>query len=103
MATTALNDEHKKALRQEFDTVVNMSASQLEKWLKTNESKSVGQKNESDSESIGHKSGEHIITILEKRSGDLSDDDYAHMSKVISYVKRHSAQRPAHVANSNWT
>lgn len=94
--------EEKQKIREEFDTVVNMSASQLEKWLKTDESKSVGQKNDGSSESIGHKSGEHIIDILGKKVGDLSDDDYTHMRKVVSYVKRHSAQKPEHVAGSNW-
>ncbi|WP_420149496.1 DUF3140 domain-containing protein [Spirosoma sp.] len=102
MAETILDEQQKKALRKDFDSVVNMSASQLEKWLKTEESKSVGQKKDGDSESIGHKSGQHIIDILEKKTDDLSDDDYTHMGKVVSYVKRHSAQQPEHVAGSNW-
>ncbi|MBD2753345.1 DUF3140 domain-containing protein [Spirosoma validum] len=102
MATTVLDDNEKKALKKEFDSVVNMSPSQIEKWLKTDESKAVGQKKEGDSESIGHKSGEHIIEILNKKTTDLSEDDYAHMGKVVSYVKRHSAQKPEHVAGSNW-
>lgn len=102
MATTALDDNEKKTLKKEFDSVVNMSASQLEKWLKTDESKAVGQKKEGNDESIGHKSGEHIIKILNKKAADLSDDDYTHMGKVVSYVKRHSSQKPEHVAGSNW-
>ncbi|SFD87658.1 DUF3140 domain-containing protein [Spirosoma endophyticum] len=99
---TNLDEAQKKAVRQDFDSVVNMSASQLEKWLKTDESKAVGQVKDGDNESIGHKSGERIIDILSKKTSDLSANDYEHMSKVISYVKRHSAQRPAHVADSNW-
>ncbi|GAB4041156.1 DUF3140 domain-containing protein [Spirosoma jeollabukense] len=99
---TNLDEDRKKAIRQDFDSVVNMSASQLEKWLKTDESKSVGQVKDSDNESIGHKSGHRIIDILSKKTSDLSDSDYEHMSKVVSYVKRHSAQRPDHVADSNW-
>lgn len=99
---TNLDEAQKKAVRQNFDSVVNMSASQLEKWLKTDESKAVGQVKDGDNESIGHKSGERIIDILSKKTSDLSANDYEHMSKVISYVKRHSAQRPAHVADSNW-
>ena len=102
MGATGLDDKEKKSLKSEFDSVVNMSASQLEKWLKTDESKSVGQKKDGDSESIGHKSGEHIIDILKKKVDDLSDSDYGHMGKVVSYVKRHSAQQPEHVAGSNW-
>lgn len=100
MAT--FDDKQKKALRNEFDSVVNMSASQLDKWLNTEESKSVGQKKGGDSESIGHQSGEQIISILKKKMTDLSDDDYTHMGKVVSYVKRHSAQKPEHVTGSNW-
>ncbi|MGF7217570.1 hypothetical protein GGR92_003744 [Spirosoma lacussanchae] len=102
MATATLDADEKKAIKSEFDEVVNMSASQIEKWLKTEESKSVGQTKEGDDESIGHQSGEKIIDILGKKSADLSEDDYAHMRKVVSYVRRHSAQRPKQVAGSNW-
>jgi len=102
MTAQVHDDKEKKATRAEFDSVVNMSASQLEKWLETDESKSVGQKKDGDSESIGHKSGKHIIEILNKNVDDLSESDYEHMGKVISYVKRHSAQEPAHIDGSNW-
>ncbi|GAB3950326.1 DUF3140 domain-containing protein [Spirosoma harenae] len=97
-----LNNEQKSTIRNEFSDLVNMSASQLEKWLKTDESKSVGQKKSSDNESVGHKSGKHIIDILHKKVDDLSDDDYTHMNKVNGYIKRHSAQQPEHVEGSNW-
>ncbi|GAB3718359.1 DUF3140 domain-containing protein [Spirosoma flavus] len=102
MATAVIDEKEKKAIRDEFTKVVNMSATQLEKWLSSEESKSVGQRKGDDSESIGHKSGKHIIAILKKKVQELKNDDYAHMEKVISYVKRHSAQRPDHVAGSNW-
>jgi histidyl-tRNA synthetase len=102
MAIATLTDSTKKEVRQSFNEVVNMSASQLASWLQTNESKSVGQTKDGDSESIGHKSGKHIIAILKKKASDLTDEDYAHMEKVISYVKRHNAQQPKHVADSNW-
>lgn len=102
MAATP-DDQEKKEIRQEFDEIVNMSTSQLEKWLETDESKSVGQKSDGDTESTGHKSGERIIEIVGKKAGDLSDDDYAHMRKVVSYVRRHSAQRPKETGGSNWT
>ncbi len=79
---------------EEFDDAVNMTAKQLESWLKTEESKSVGQKKDGDDESIGHKSGKHIIEILQKKKDDYTDDDISHMRKVVSYVHRHSAQKP---------
>ena len=80
-------------VRAEFDEVVNMTAQQLQNWLETDESRSVGQK-DGGGESTGHRSGRRIITLLGKRKGDLTDDDLSHMNKVNGYVKRHLAQRP---------
>lgn len=103
MAAAELDDTEKKSIRNDFGEAVNMSASQLEKWLKTDESKSVGQTKDGESESVGHKSGERIIDILNKKASDLSDNDYKHMEKVVSYVKRHLAQRPDKVDGSDWS
>ena len=80
-------------VRAEFDEAVNMTAKQLEKWLETDESRSVGQKDDGG-ESTGHRSGRRIISLLGKRTDDLTEDDLAHMRKVNGYVKRHLAQRP---------
>lgn len=77
----------------EFKQAVNMSAKELESWLKTKESQSVGQKSEGE-ESIGHESGRHIIEILHKKA-DYTEDDLSQMKRVLSYVHRHSAQRPS--------
>jgi hypothetical protein len=96
-----MDNDEKKDIYDEFNDLVNMSASELEKWLDTDESKSVGQKKDND-ESIGHKSGERIVEIKGKKKADLTDDDYKHMQKVVSYIKRHSAQRPSEVKGSNW-
>jgi hypothetical protein len=93
------NDETAK----EFHDAVNMTASELEKWLETDESKDVGQKSDGGGESTGHASGRRIIELLKARKSDLSDDDYAHMRKVVGYVRRHSAQRPkGDVEDTHW-
>lgn len=102
MATKTSDDAKQAETKKDFDEVVNMSASQIEAWLKTDESKSVGQIKDGDSESIGHQMGKHIIDILKKKEGQLTDADYEHMAKVVSYVRRHSAQRPKEVEGSNW-
>jgi len=89
-------------IQADFKRDVNMTASELKRWLKTDESKSVGQDSGSG-ESIGHQSGEHIIRILDKKKADITPDDEAHMHKVHSYVSRHSAQRPdSDVEHSRW-
>ena len=49
---------------EEFKDAVNMTASELEKWLDSDESKSVGQKSGGSGESTGHESGRHIVKIL---------------------------------------
>jgi hypothetical protein len=95
--------DHEK-VRREFDEAVNMTASEIEKWLKTPESKKVGFKGAggSRSESVGHASGRRIVKILHKKQSDLTDDDYAHMRKVVGFVRRHSAQRPENIYTSRW-
>jgi hypothetical protein len=84
----------------DWKDAVNMTAGQLEKWLETDESTSVGQ---GDGESTGHRSGRRIVEILRARKDDLDDDDADHMRKVVGYVHRHLAQRPSgDVEDSRW-
>ncbi|HEX2212013.1 MAG TPA: DUF3140 domain-containing protein [Mycobacterium sp.] len=86
----------------EFKETVSMTASELEKWLDTAESKDVGQKSD-NGESTGHASGRRIVDLLKAKKSDLGDDDYAHMRKVVGYAHRHLAQRPdGEVRESAW-
>ena len=89
-----MDEEEQKALRREFHENVNMAPKELEEWLQTEESRSVGQ-DSGDGESIGHKSGKHIIRIKSKKKEELTGADYDHMKKVNSYVSRHTAQGPS--------
>ncbi|GAA4198198.1 DUF3140 domain-containing protein [Streptosporangium oxazolinicum] len=87
---------------KDFDGAVNMTAAELEKWLGTDESRSVGQKTEGG-ESVGHESGRKIVAILRKKRTDITDADRAHMRKVTGYVHRHLAQRPkGDVSGTPW-
>lgn len=80
---------------------VTMTAGELEDFLETDESRSVGDK--SGGESTGHRSGRRIVKILRTKKADLTADDAAHMRKVVGYVHRHLAQRPSgDVADSAW-
>lgn len=97
-----LDETEQREIYKDFKHLVNMTASALESWLETNESKEVGW-DSGDSESIGHKSGEKIIHILQKKKDELTEADYKHMQKVVGYVKRHLAQKPAgKVSDTNW-
>lgn len=87
----------------EFRDAVNMTASELEKWLRTDESQEVGQKPSGTGESVGHDSGRKIIQILHTKKADLNDSDETHMRKVVGYVHRHLAQRPSgDVKDTKW-
>ena len=87
----------------EFRDAVNMTASELEKWLATDESQQVGQKSSAGAESVGHDSGRKIVKLLGTKKGDLSEADEKHMRKVVGYVHRHTAQRPdGDVSDTAW-
>jgi hypothetical protein len=91
---------------RDFHQAVNMTPSELTRWLDTEDSKAVGWKGEDgqgSGESVGHRSGRRIVELLGIRKADLSDDDLHHMRKVIGYVHRHLAQGPSHDAeHSRW-
>ena len=97
-------DDDPDNVRREFGEAVNMSPAELERWLETDESQSVGQKADGAGESTGHAEGRRIVELLRKKKGDLDDDDLAHMRKVHGYVARHLAQQPAKadVESSKW-
>ena len=86
----------------EWQKLVNMAPKELEDWLETDESKSVGQSSDGG-ESTGHKSGKRIVEIKRINKADMSDDDWDHVRKVIGYIKRHKAQGPNDdVEHSDW-
>lgn len=101
--TQAKANSEREEIYQEFNELVNLTPAQLEKWLQTDHSKEVGFKEKEGGESVGHQSGEKIISIKQQKKADLTADDYAHMKKVISYIKRHSAQKPkGDVTDTPW-
>jgi uncharacterized protein DUF3140 len=94
-------DDKQQAI-EEFEAAVNMTPKELEEWLETDESKSVGQSDGGD-ESKGHESGRRIVEIKRKKKSDYTDDDVEHMKRVNGYVKRHLGQAPENdIENSKW-
>lgn len=89
-------------IASDFAEAVNMSPAELEKWLESDESKAVGFKRAGASESVGHASGRRIVAIKRKTKAELDEEDYAHMRKVVGYVRRHLAQRPENQVTSRW-
>jgi hypothetical protein len=86
----------------DWQEAVNMSPRQLQEWLETDESQSVGQ-SDAGGEATGHRSGRRIVEILRTNKTDLSEDDVDHMRKVVGYVHRHLAQRPSgDIERTSW-
>ena len=96
-----MDGDEKQEVYEEFGDCVNMQPKELEDWLDTDESKSVG---DSDGgESTGHRSGRRIVEIKRTNKSDLTDNQYEHMQKVVGYIHRHLAQRPdGDVEESDW-
>src|SRR5215470_17011463 len=82
----AVNADDRETAYRRFRDAVNMNVRQLERWLGSDESKSVGQKKSARAESTGHQSGRRIVSLLRKRKSDLTDADLSHMRKVVGYV-----------------
>ena len=88
------HDDHDQFAR-DFNEAVNMAPAELERFLDSDDSQRVGWKGEDgrgDGESIGHRSGRRIVELKRTKRADFTDEDYAHMKKVVSYVHRHLAQ-----------
>ena len=84
------SNKSRDTIWEEWRDLVNMAPKQLEDWLNTDDSHSVGDKD--NGESTGHASGRRIVTIKRTNKADLSDSQWDHMATVVGYIKRHCAQ-----------
>lgn len=103
------DDSEHPDIAKDFEEAVNMTPAELQRWLQTEDSKSVGwaggenKSGPGGPESVGHKEGARIVEIKHKKKVELSDEDYAHMRKVVGYVHRHMAQKPSgDVEHTRW-
>ena len=80
-----------------------MTPKELEAWLETEEPRSVGD-TRGEGESTGHQSGRRVVEIKRTKKTDLTEGQWAHMAKVVGYIKRHTAQGgpDRDVEHSDW-
>jgi hypothetical protein len=104
MVGKVMSAETQAKVAADFAAAVNMGDDELEKWLHTPESRLVGWKGAQRNrrESVGHASGRRIVEILRTPKSKLADGDYAHMRKVVGFIRRHLAQRPDNTVTSRW-
>jgi hypothetical protein len=81
-----------KDVISDFNSYVNMTADELEGWLKSNDSNSAGwpkDAGEEGGETVGHDSGRKIVEILrsnpQKKADKYTEDQIQHMRKVVAY------------------
>ena len=104
-----MSDDKRETI-EAFREAVNMTRSELRKWLDGDDSKSVGMTPDGEKvtdpaqpEAVGHHMGERIVEIKGVKQADLTDADVADMRKVVGYVHRHSKQRPkGDVTETRW-
>ena len=101
------DSDEAKEIRADFGDLVNMTRKEIEDWLDTDESKSVGQSGGSGGETVGRDSARRIVRILGTKVGDYTGEDIAHMKKTNGYISRHLRQRPHQSENelreADWT
>jgi hypothetical protein len=98
-----LSPDHERAIRAEFDALVNLEPPELAAWLERPESRKVGMIRRGETESVGRQSARRILAIKATPLEELTDADYRHMKKVIGFCRRHLAQRPwGDVTNARW-
>lgn len=87
---------------ERWTRLMNVSAEDLEAWLETPESWSVGFKGYGE-ESVGHASGRRNLQLLGLAREDLSPDDWRQVRRTVGYIRRHLAQRPeGDVEDTRW-
>lgn len=98
-----MTDDERREIRAAFRDAVNMSPAELEDWLGSEASRSVGWTSDGEGEAVGHRSGRRIVAIKRRKVDELTDEDHEHMRKVVGYVHRHLAQRPSgEVRETRW-
>jgi hypothetical protein len=73
-----VDPQERDEARAEFERSVNMTGGELSRWLETEESRSVGWK-EDGGESVGHEMGRRILELKGKRRDDLDEEDVERM------------------------
>ena len=82
-----MSDKSRDEIWDEWRDLVNMAPKEIEDFLETDESKSVG-----DDKGTGRKSAAKIVEIKRTDKDDLADDQWDWMAKTVGYIKRHCAQ-----------
>ena len=84
---------HKTKILNDWREVVNMTADEVERWLRDPRSRRCGMQRTGERETVGRKSGRRIVKMLRAGHDGWSASDWAWARKVVGYCKRHLAER----------
>jgi hypothetical protein len=74
-------------LWKEFHDAVNMTSQELAAWLRVDEAAGADAAGEGQPDRAGADVGERVLSILQKRRTDLTDDDIRVMYQVVETVE----------------
>ncbi len=97
-------DYDKEEVWKEFQETHNMSSSELEKWLDTEESRNAGREMDSG-ETVGHSAGRQLVKILNTDKNDLTDANWDRINQTVGiyHQKIHESQMPSSdIEGSAW-
>lgn len=87
---------------ERWQALMNVPADDLEAWLDTPQSWSVGFKGHGE-ESVGHASGRRNLALLGKERDELGPEDWRQVRRTVGFIRRHLAQRPeGDVEDTRW-
>lgn len=91
----------------DWRAVVNMTADEVERWLRDPRSRRCGMRRAGERETVGRKSGRRIVKMLRAGHERWSASDWAWARKVVGYCKRHLAERRSEwgddIEDRKWT
>jgi hypothetical protein len=104
-------DYDKDEVWQEWQDTHNMSKSELEDWLDTEESKNAGREKD-NGETVGHEAGRQLAKSMGKNKEDLTEANWDRINQTVGiyHQKINDSQMPSgviegsawHHALKNW-
>ena len=97
-------DYNKEEIWEEFQEKQNMSTSELEEWLDTEDSKNAGREMDSG-ETVGHNAGRQLVKIKKKDKSNFTEANWDKINETVGiyHQKLHPSQKPnGEVEGSAW-
>lgn len=93
--------EEKRTVLQEFHACVNMTPTELENWLCSDQSRITSVHNAGSLSD--HRAGWWVLEITRKDDHKLDESDYDQMMRTVGFIKRQASEEPyGYINGSQW-